>query len=137
MGLEIAARDGDPENYRRDCLADRLHGVQVRASVVGMPGGIEIVVSPSQPGIQRAFDFCFFPVDARIIVGVLALEDFLAAAKDLETIDKRVLSGGEIRIQIRQSRSIEPHPGRCPLVPALGGPGYRGATCGVTDADAR
>jgi hypothetical protein len=135
-GLEVTARHGDSKNDGRHRLADRLHAVQVRALVVGMPRRVEIVVPPSQPGVQRPFNLGFFSIDARIIVRVLPPEDFRAATKDLETVDKTVLSSGEVGIQIRQRPIIEPDAGRCRLVPAPSWPGDGGANIGVTDADA-
>jgi len=67
---------------------------------------------------------------------ILTLEDFLPTAKDLETIHKRVFSGGEIGIQIHESLFIEPNAGRCSLLPARSWPGYAVARFGITDADA-
>jgi hypothetical protein len=67
---------------------------------------------------------------------VLPPEDFPAAAKDLETVHKTVLSGGKVGIQIHQRPIIEPDAGRSRLIPAPSWPRDGGANIRVTDADA-
>jgi hypothetical protein len=70
-------------------------------------------------------------------MGVFALEDCLAATKDLKAVNDPVLASGQIGIEIRQSLFIQPDPRRCSFLPALDRPDDGRVRFGRIEADAR
>jgi len=126
-GLEIAAGDGDPQNNGCDGLADRLHGVQVRPVVKGVPLGIEIVVASGQPSVERTFCVRFFCVDLSVIVMVLPCEDLDAATEYPEAVDHRVLATGDVGVKAFQNLFVESNTFRCSFGPGISRPHYGGS----------
>ncbi len=120
--LEITARDGDPENNRRDRLAYRLHAMQVGSVIVGVPRRIEIVVRTCEMRVQRPARLRLFPVDLSVIVGVSALVDGRPAAEHGKAVHQRVFATRQITVQLRENLFVEPYAGGLTLRPAMGRP---------------
>src|ERR1700722_3692648 len=95
--------------------------------VVGVPLGIEIVVAPSQPRVERTFCLCLLGVDLTVIMLVLPCENLHAATEDPEAVCQGVLSTGDVRVEILQRFLVESKTRRCSFRPNLRRPSYGGS----------
>jgi hypothetical protein len=88
------------DNDRSDRLADRLHGVQVGAVMVGVPVWIKIVVPPCKPLLVRPTFPGLLAINVCVVMQVGVFKDLFAATKDCKAVDHlRILPRGPILVQ--------------------------------------
>jgi hypothetical protein len=73
--------------------------VQIGALIIGVPVRIEIVVPACEPLVVRPSFPRFLAIELRVVVGIGAFENLLAAAEDCKAVPHlRILPGGHVFI---------------------------------------